>query len=66
MHWFDMQYLIMPTLHEQGMHLHWLDIAAFLGVVGLAAGLVVRSVAAHPLIPERDPRLRESLNFHNI
>ncbi|MBK8980572.1 MAG: hypothetical protein IPM29_32110 [Planctomycetes bacterium] len=72
MHWFDMQYLIMPNLesadhvHHHGMSLSWLDATTMVGMVALFLGLTVRNIASTPLIPERDPRLAESLRFHNI
>ncbi len=66
MHWLDMQYLIMPTLHHHGLHLTWLDFTAWFGVFGIAASFALRNIASSPVIPERDPRLAESLHFHNV
>ncbi len=66
MHWVDMQYLIMPTLHENGFSPSWLDATTFIAVLGLFCGFVLRNIAATPLLPERDPRLAESLHFHNV
>lgn len=34
MHFVDMQFQVMPTLHSTGIRFHWLDIACWLGVVG--------------------------------
>jgi uncharacterized membrane protein YpjA len=66
MHWLDMQYQIMPTHHEHGMHLSWLDLTTMVGVVGVFWALTLQNIVRTPLIPERDPRLSESLRFHNI
>ena len=65
-HWLDMQFQIMPGLHEHGMHLTWIDATSFVGIVCLFLGLGLKNIISAPLIPERDPRLPESLHFHNI
>lgn len=65
-HWLDMQFQIMPGLHEHGMHLTWIDATSFVGIVCLFLGLGLKNIISAPLIPERDPRLAESLHFHNI
>lgn len=70
MHWFDMQYLIMPNMtaavHHQGMALSIWDALTMGGVVALFVGLTLHLTRSTPLLPERDPRLPESLHFHNI
>jgi len=42
------------------------DFACFFGLVCLIGGLTLMNVRRSNLIPLRDPRLRESLNFHNV
>ncbi len=69
MHWMDMQFLIMPmheTDAEPGMHLHWMDAVTMIGLLGLFFGLTLHQTIRSPLLPQRDPRLEESLHFHNI
>lgn len=66
MHWFDMQFQIMPSHHQHGPHFEWTDFTSMIGMIGVFVGLVLRNLASSPLIPERDPRLAESLHFHNI
>jgi hypothetical protein len=66
MHWFDMAFQILPTVDHHGFHLAWTDVAAMLGVFGLFLAMTLRNVIATPLIPQRDPRLPESLHFHNV
>lgn len=65
MHWIDMQFLIMPTLHTSGFGLSWLDLTTMVALPCLFIGLTLGSMRRTPLIPERDPRLRESLAFIN-
>ena len=55
--------------HSVSEYLHgitWIDAATLLGVVSLVAGFVIGQVRKHNLVPVRDPRLAESLHFHNI
>ena len=65
MHFVDLYWQVMPTLHPDGVRLSPLDVAAFISVGGCfvaAAGWLMRRQA---LVPLRDPRLAESLAFEN-
>jgi hypothetical protein len=65
MHFVDLYWQVMPTLHPEGVRPSLLDLAAFLAVGGCfvaAAGWLMRRQA---LVPLRDPRLDESLAFEN-
>jgi len=65
MHFMDLYWQVMPTLHPDGARLSALDAAAFLAVGGVfvaAAGWLMRRQA---LVPLHDPRLAESLAFEN-
>ena len=72
MHWVDMLFLVMPNWHpaeghhEPGYHAHFLDFTCLFGIAALLAGVTLSTLRRTPLIPERDPRLAESLRFHNI
>ena len=71
MHWIDMIFLVMPNYGGHGDHgeagMHWtlVDFTCLFGFAALVAGLTLTSLRKTPLIPERDPRLAESLHFHN-
>ena len=65
MHWIDMQYVIMPNHHDHFAP-HWLDLTTTVGVLCIFLGLTLRSVARTNLIPVRDPKLKESINFVNF
>lgn len=68
LHWIDMYYLVMPPMFPKdvvGSPWHILDALCFVGVGGVFVGAVVSRLARHSLIPERDPRLVESLAFEN-
>jgi hypothetical protein len=65
MHFVDLYWQVMPTLHPDGVGPSPLDAAAFIAVGGCfvaAAGWLMRRQA---LVPLRDPRLAESLAFEN-
>lgn len=73
MHWVDMAFLVVPNWHptgdghhEPGFHLHLLDVTCLLGIGALIAGATLASLRRTPLVPERDPRLAESLHFNNV
>jgi len=66
MHFLDIYWQVMPTLHPEGIRPSLLDVAAFFAVGGgfvAAAGWLLRRQA---LVPLRDPRLAESLAFENV
>src|SRR5712691_13110786 len=66
MHFVDIYWQVMPTLHPEGVRPSVLDVAAFVAVGGCfvaAAGWLMRRQA---LVPLRDPRLAESLAFENV
>jgi hypothetical protein len=66
MHFVDLYWQVMPTLHPEGFRPSLLDAAAFVTVGGCfvaAAGWLMRRQA---LVPLRDPRLAESLAFENV
>jgi hypothetical protein len=55
--------------HELGEYLHtisWTDFGCYAGLLSLLAGFVLMNVRRTNLVPVRDPRLAESLHFHNI
>ena len=66
MHFIDIYWQVMPTLHPAGFSPSLLDVTAFLAIGGTfvaAAGWLMRRQA---LVPLRDPRLAESLAFENV
>lgn len=65
MHWVDLAWIIQPTGHKEGFHFSIYDVLTFLGLGGLFFGLLLKRMAKVPLLPVKDPRLPESLNFKN-
>ena len=65
-HALDMYWIVMP---EYGPFKPWTiaaDAAALLGLGALFVATVVHNLAPNNLVPVADPRLNESLAFHNI
>ncbi len=68
MHWIDIYWLTIPAAHdgaEPHASLHLLDATCLIGLGGLFVWSVAGRLAHQSLIPERDPRLAESLAFEN-
>ncbi|MBP7746164.1 MAG: quinol:cytochrome C oxidoreductase [Phycisphaerae bacterium] len=68
MHWLDLYYLVAPRPHagEHTAPLHATDGLLLLGLGSLFVAALVRPMVHTSLIPERDPRLPESLAFQNV
>lgn len=67
MHWVDLYWLVMPALYrETGPSFGVVDIGCMVGVIGLWLAGIQRMAGDAPLVPLRDPRMHESLAFHNI
>jgi hypothetical protein len=62
----DLYWLVGPDLHgghgaESHFTLHWMDVAALVGVGGLWVAAFARQLANRPLLPVGDPEIRELL-----
>ncbi len=64
MHFVDIYWMVMPALHRGGVVPHWLDLAAFLGIGGVALAYGVWRFRGKPLAPVGDPRYLPSLEFY--
>jgi hypothetical protein len=66
-HWLDLYWLVMPEMPGGfWVKLPFVEIAATVGVMGVWGWYVLGKLAEGPLVPVADPRLPESLAFHNI
>jgi hypothetical protein len=65
MHFLDIYWQVMPTLHPEGFRPSALDVAAFLAVGGCFVAAVGWLMRRQALVPLGDPRLAESLAFEN-
>jgi hypothetical protein len=65
MHFIDLYWQVMPTLHPEGFRPSLLDVAAFLTVGGCFVAAASWLMRRQALVPLGDPRLAESLAFEN-
>jgi hypothetical protein len=65
MHWVDVYWLVMPTLHHHGVHLSWMDLTATVGLGGILLYFLRNRLVSRPLVPVNDPGLEESIKFVN-
>jgi hypothetical protein len=65
MHFVDIYWQVMPTLHPEGVRPSALDVAAFVAVGGCFVAAASWLMRRQALVPLRDPRLAESLAFEN-
>jgi hypothetical protein len=65
MHWVDLSFNIMPIPHPDGFPFAWLwlHLGCWAFMAGLLAMVFLRSFAAHPPYPIKDPRLIEAMGF---
>ena len=66
MHFVDLYWQVMPTLHPEGLSPSLLDVAALLAVGGCFVAAASWLMRRQALVPVRDPRLAESLAFENV
>jgi hypothetical protein len=62
-HYIDIFWLVMPSLHPEGFSFHWTQVTAFLGVGLLAIAFAVSRLRGRLPIPVKDPYLAESLRY---
>ena len=65
MHLVDVHWMIMPTLHKDGLHVSWQDLATLAAVGGTLGFTFFNRLSKRSLVPVKDPFLAESLAFEN-
>ena len=63
MHWIDIYWLVMPTLHSHGIHFSWMDFTTLIGIGGIFIWRFLRLMYSKPLVPVNDPRLESSIKI---
>jgi hypothetical protein len=58
-------WLVVPTFHEEGVFLHWLDLAAPIGIGGIWIAAFVWLLPRRPLLPLHDPRWEDFEEQHH-
>jgi hypothetical protein len=62
----DIFWLIMPNHSTEGPQYGWMDVSSVLFVGGFFFYLLLKRMEKSSLVPEKDPRLSESLHFKNM
>lgn len=62
-HIVDMYWLVMPTFHQGGVAVSWLDFAAPIGIGGLWLTVFLSRLKAAPLLPQHDPGLQFAFKY---
>lgn len=57
----DLFWLVAPTFHEHEVHVHWMDLAAPVGIGGVWLAFFCWQLKNRPLLPANDPNLKELL-----
>ncbi len=65
MHFIDIYWIAMPTLHPHGFRLSWVDGATFLAIGGVVVWYISRKFVTGALVPVNDPKLSESIHHVN-
>lgn len=66
MHWADLYWVVMPTLHKTGVSLSWMDLTTWLGVGGIFLSIFWKRLASAPLVPVGDPNLQKSMDVVHL
>ncbi|RMH23040.1 MAG: hypothetical protein D6696_01835 [Acidobacteria bacterium] len=61
MHYVDLYWLVMPSLHHEHFHVDLLDLTCLIGVVSLVFAVFAYLLVRGKLVPVGDPRLAESM-----
>ncbi|MBP3959260.1 hypothetical protein J8F10_28785 [Gemmata sp. G18] len=65
MHAYDLYWQVMPVLHQDTIHFHWLDAAAPVFMFSVVLLSAIWGFTRLPLIPIRDARLNETIGYEN-
>jgi hypothetical protein len=57
MRFVDLYWLVVPNFHQHGLYLHWMDLAAPIGIGGIWMAVFLGLWSKVPLLPMNDPRL---------
>jgi hypothetical protein len=66
MHWLDLYWVVMPSTKSERPPFDAIDVCLLVGLVGVYAASVLRTMAHKSLLPLADPRLQESVAFENV
>jgi len=59
----DLYWIVAPSLHTEGLSLHWLDVVTPAAIGGVWLAAFAWQLKSTALLPVRDPRLVEALSY---
>src|SRR6056297_2765012 len=62
MHFIEIHWIVMPTLHHHGLAISWLDFATLIGLGGIFMGMFFQTFKNNNMVPVNDPNLPDSLH----
>lgn len=63
MHLLDVYWMVMPSLHSEGMDVSWQDFAAPMGIGGVWLAYFLSRLKAAPLLPQQDPGMQFAFTY---
>ncbi len=63
-HAIELYWIVMPTLHHHGAHLHLLDFTTLIGLTTLMLALFFMKFTKGSMVPKNDPFIAESIHQH--
>jgi hypothetical protein len=64
-HWVDIYWIVMPSLHAEGFSASWMDLTTMAGIGGLFVWYFWKRLASHATVLLNDPNLENSIRFTN-
>ncbi|HRI66295.1 MAG TPA: hypothetical protein PK156_18735 [Polyangium sp.] len=64
-HWMDMQWLVMPVVRPHGPTIHWVDVAAMVGVAGALLTYGSFRLRGHSVVPKNEPLLEAAYKYES-
>ncbi|OQY29483.1 MAG: hypothetical protein B6244_03660 [Candidatus Cloacimonetes bacterium 4572_55] len=61
MHWIDLYWVVMPTLHKTGIKFSIFDLTSLIGIGGIFMWLFWTQFGKHAITPYRDPKFMKSV-----
>lgn len=66
MHYVDLFWLIMPNFSKESVNFGWIEVTTIFWAISLLGLVLTWSFNRYALVPLKDPRIQESLEFHQL
>ena len=65
-HYIDINWLVLPVLHPSGLHYHWVDFTAWIGLGGLVVAFGALRMQKQAAVAENEPFLKASISYRSV